>query len=286
MVCWAGGVAPGSDTVSVGGRLRRRHTPRHCAARLMCEALGCGTHCEGPRVGQHMTRYLFAPGCALVLYKPRFVDRLLAYLRSDYGDVDLLLTCCRHTPAAAIGRCVINVCPGCDRRYRENYAAPSTISLWEILAESDGVAFPDYGGRQMTILDACPTRDQPRVHNAIRGMAERMNIALVEPEKTRANSTCCGDVFYGELPAKEVLSQMRAKAAQMPLDNVIVYCVSCAKSMFNGGISPRYILDLLFDEETTPGICDPDEWHRELDRFIAAHNDAETNGPSGDEADH
>jgi hypothetical protein len=230
-----------------------------------------------------MGHYLFAPGCALVLYKGLFVDRLLEYLRSKYGDVDLLLTCCRHTPKAAIGRRIINVCPGCDRRYRENYAAPSTISLWEILADSDDVPFPDYGGQQMTILDACPTRDQPRVHNAIRRMAERMNIAVAEPEKTRERSTCCGDVFYGELPTEGVVSQMRAKAAEMPLDNVIVYCVSCSKSLFNGGIRPRYMLDLLFSEETVPGICEPDSWHKELDQFIAAHSDQDTDGLQGDQ---
>ena len=94
-----------------------------------------------------MSQYLFAPGCALALYKPRLADRLLEYLRSRYDDVDLLLTCCRHTPAAAEDRCVINVCPGCDRRYRENYAAPNTVSLWEVLADSGDFMFPDYEAR-------------------------------------------------------------------------------------------------------------------------------------------
>ena len=66
---------------------------------------------------------------ALVLYKNRLAERLHDYLLGTYGQVDLLLTCCRHTPTAAAGRCVINVCPGCDRRYRQNYERPSTVSL-------------------------------------------------------------------------------------------------------------------------------------------------------------
>jgi hypothetical protein len=53
----------------------------------------------------------------------------------------------------------------------------------------------------------------------------------------------------------------------------IVYCVSCAKAMFNGGKKPRYLIDLLFDEETTAETCDPVAWHKELDEFIAAHTD-------------
>jgi Fe-S oxidoreductase len=221
-------------------------------------------------------QYTFAPGCALVLYKDNLAERLHKYLRAKFGDVNLLLACCRHTPKAAIGKCVINVCPGCVRRYRQNYAEPSTVSLWEILAESADFPFPNYGGRRMTILDACPTRDQPRIHQAIRKLAERMNITVIEPERTREQSTCCGDTFYGTLPVEEVLSQMKAKAATLPVDDVIVYCVSCSKSMFNGGKNPRYLIDLLFNEETEPKTCDPDAWHKELDVFIAAHTDNET----------
>lgn len=66
---------------------------------------------------------------------------------------------------------------------------------------------------------------------------------------------------------------MKAKAATMPVNDVIVYCVSCSKSLFNGGRNPRYLVDLLFNEETVPKTCDPDSWHKELDEFIAAHND-------------
>ena len=217
--------------------------------------------------------YIFAPGCALVLYKNRLVERLLRYLRDKYGNVGVLLTCCRHTPKAAIGKCVINVCPGCDRRYRQNYAEPSTVSLWEVLADSTDFAFPDYRGKPMTINDACPTRDQSRVHNAVRTLAKKMNITVVEPERTREQSTCCGDSCYGTLPVEGVLSQMKAKANTMPADDVIVYCVSCSKSMFNGGKHPRYLLDLLFGEETVPKTCDPLLWHKELDDFIATHNE-------------
>lgn len=221
-----------------------------------------------------MPDYLFAPGCALVLYKRELADRVHAYLGARFGNVNLLLTCCLHIPRAAIGKCVISVCPGCDRRYRQ-YENPSTISLWEILAESDDFAFPDYRGERMTIIDACPTRDQARVHDAVRKLAARMNITVVEPEQTRQQSTCCGDSYYGKLPVDEVLHRMEARARALPADDVIVYCVSCSKSMFNGGRKPRYLVDLLFGEETLPGTSDPVAWHEELDAFTAAHNECD-----------
>jgi len=57
----------------------------------------------------------------------------------------------------------------------------------------------------------------------------------------------------------------------MPFDEVVVYCVSCIKSVFIGGKNPRYLVDLLFENETVPKTYDPDEWHKELDDYIEKH---------------
>jgi len=72
-----------------------------------------------------------------------------------------------------------------------------------------------------------------------------------------------------------VIEQMKLKAGQMPVDEVLVYCVSCSKSMFVGGKKPRYLVDLLFAEETVPQTTDPDKWHGELDVFIENSKDHE-----------
>lgn len=64
---------------------------------------------------------------------------------------------------------------------------------------------------------------------------------------------------------------MIKRASEMPLENVVVYCVSYSKSLFIGGKKPRYILDLLFKEETFPKTYEPFEWHKELDEFIKNH---------------
>jgi hypothetical protein len=57
----------------------------------------------------------------------------------------------------------------------------------------------------------------------------------------------------------------------MPAENVVVYCVSCVKSVHNGGRTPRYLVDLLFGEATHPGTFDPDLWHAELEEYIRSH---------------
>jgi hypothetical protein len=218
-----------------------------------------------------MDQFVFAPGCALLLYKPHLAEKLRAYLEARRGPLAMFSACCHHTPAVPPGTKVVTTCPGCDRRYRQNYPEPLSLSLWELLAGDERFPFPDYGRREMTIIDACPTRDQKRIHDAVRVLAARLNIVIVEPERTREKGTCCGDTFYGALPVGKVIEQMKAKGNEMPLDDILVYCVSCSKSMFVAGRRPRYLVDLLFGEETVPGTSQPDLWHRELDAFMESH---------------
>jgi Fe-S oxidoreductase len=216
-------------------------------------------------------KQVYAPGCALLIYKPKLAGKVLATLNKELGDIPEHHICCRHNPNLEIGTQVINTCPGCDRRYRELYDGVSTLSLWEILAESKTFQFPDYNGLEMSIHDACPTRSEDRVHNAIRKLLEKMNIKIIEPKNTRKKAICCGDSFYETLPVERVKEQMKKRSDEMPCDNVVVYCISCIKSMYIGGKKPRYIIDLLFGEETTIGTFDPDAWHDELQKFIEEH---------------
>jgi Fe-S oxidoreductase len=211
---------------------------------------------------------IYAPGCALIIYKPQLAAKVLQYLNDHIGDIHEYRICCRHKPDLQSGTKIINTCAGCDRRYRELYKGITTVSLWEILAESKTFTYPDYNGMQMAIHDACPTRSEDRVHSAVRKLLAKMNIHIIEPKHTRTGALCCGDSFYGILPVQEVKEQMKKRAAEMPCDNVAVYCVSCIKAMHLGGKTPRYLVDLLFGENTETGTFEPDEWHGELESFI------------------
>lgn len=216
-------------------------------------------------------KYVYAPGCAFMIYKPELAKKVLNFLNENLGDIPEHLICCRHEPNLESGTQVINTCAGCDRRYRELYDGISTKSLWEVLAESNTFQFPDYKGMKMSIHDACPTRTQERVHSAIRELLKKMNIEIIEPKNTRTEAICCGDSFYGSLSVELVKEKMKKRSNEIPCDNVVVYCVSCIKSMHIGGKNPRYIIDLLFGEETRIGTFEPDEWHNELQKFIDEH---------------
>jgi Fe-S oxidoreductase len=214
---------------------------------------------------------VFAPGCALMLYKPELAEKLHRLLSEKFDVKDKLMTCCHNDPLFETKTTVINVCPGCDKRFGKDYTDCTTISIWEILADNEIFDFPDHRGKRMSILDACPVRENEKVHVAVRKVLHKMNIKVVEPKNTMNKSICCGDSFYGEIPAEKVKEQMIKRANEMPADDVVVYCVSCTKSMFIGGKKPRYLIDLLFKEETIPKTIDPDEWHKELRAYIEQH---------------
>ena len=206
-----------------------------------------------------------------MLYKPELATKIHTMLNSQAGAMSVLNTCCRHDPAFTMPTEIINVCPGCDKRFAADYANTTTISLWEYLSSNDTFQFPDYHGQEMTILDACPAREKPVIHEAIRSIIRKMNIRLVEPAATRTKSICCGDSFYPQLPAVKVNELMKKRTGDMPLQEVIVYCVSCIQSVSIGGKHPRYLPDLLFGLDTLPRVFPTEVWHRELDEYIEKH---------------
>ena len=225
---------------------------------------------RGPQEDTRL-HYAFAPGCALMLYKPQLAAKIHTVLSEIVGEVLLYTDCCHHDVALPDGICIINVCPGCNRRFKAKRAGITTVSLWEILMERDGFAYPDYGGMEMAVHDACPTRTETQVHAAVRTLLERMNIKVLEPAHTKTNQQCCGDSYYPAHPMPVVRQKMQERADEMPAQDVCVYCVDCVKSLHIGGKTPRYLPDLLFGEPTVPPLFDTEPWHAMLAAYRDAH---------------
>jgi len=214
---------------------------------------------------------VFAPGCGLMIYQPHLATKISDYLRQENICQEEHHICCKHDPKLEPGTEIINVCAGCHKRFATLYEGITTISLWEVLADDKNFPFPDYQGKEMSIQDACPTRQNEAVHQALRTLLNRMNIQLVEPEKARTHSVCCGDSFYPHVSDEAVQERMEIRANEMPREDVVVHCTSCVKSMINGGKTPQYIISLLFGEETVGGVINTREWHNELDQYIETH---------------
>ncbi|MCW6108995.1 (Fe-S)-binding protein [Clostridium sporogenes] len=218
-----------------------------------------------------MTKTYFNPGCALSIYKPEIENKILKFLNENYGEVTLHKICCHHNPQLESGSLIINVCAGCDRRFRSLYEGISTISLWEVLDGLDAFQYPDYKGLKLSVHDACPVREKPQVHKAVRNLLKKMNIDVVETKFSGTNSICCGDDFYSKLPIEKVHQKMKERAESMPCNEVCVYCVSCIKSMYIGGKTPRHLIDLLIGQTTKPQIWDTVKWHEQLQDYIDKH---------------
>lgn len=214
---------------------------------------------------------LFSPGCALMVYKPELAKKMEEFLLAHNLIEGLHLACCHHEPEQQEGTLIINTCAGCDRRFRELYDTVDTISLWEVLADNADFPFPDYGGAKMSVHDACPTRNQPRVHIAVRKCLERMNIVVVEHDNNRENSTCCGASYKADSYEKAA-EYAHLRAAGFPCEDVVTYCADCPQYIAIGGKKPRYLVDLLFGEETQAvAFANLMQWDNSVGEFIETH---------------
>ncbi len=219
----------------------------------------------------NMDKCYFNPGCALSIYKPKLEHNILDMLNEHFGPVKMHNICCRHSPELPSGSTIINNCAGCDRRFRSMYDGIQTISLWEILDSIENLPLPDYMKMKVSVQDPCSYRPKPQVHEAMRSILKRMNIEIMESQYHGTNSICCGDNFYPSLSIEEVNKLQKKRAAQMPCQDVVVYCVSCVKSMTIGEKNAHHMVDLILGEKTEAQETRLDVYHNALKEYIDAH---------------
>lgn len=215
--------------------------------------------------------YIYAPGCALLCYKPHLADKLKSVVMQMYGEMETLTACCFNRPQLMEDVRIITPCTTCAQQYIKNYPQCTVEFFLTTLAESDVFPFPDYGGVKMSVQDTCSARSDSSYLATVRKLMQRMNIQIVEAEKSGVRSKCCGQTFYGKLPNEKVVAFMKMRAEEMPVEDVVVYCASCIMSMIIGGKRPRYILDLLFNEPTEMLDADIEGWNRKLLAFRKAN---------------
>ena len=192
-------------------------------------------------------------------------------LRQVFGPVKLHTLCCHHDPQLSSGSTIINNCAGCDRRFRSLYAGVSTITLWEVLDSIPDLRLPVYSGLTLSVQDSCSFRRKPQVHAAVRSLLAKMNINVIDSPQSGTRSICCGDNFYPRLPAAQVNALQQKRAAQMPCQDVAVYCVSCTISMAIGGKTPHHMADLVLGEPTVVGETNLEIYHAALAEYIDRH---------------
>jgi hypothetical protein len=183
-------------------------------------------------------------------------------------------TCCRdeETRATAGDKALYN-CNTCAIFISEWADADELLSIYEAIDQDDGFELPDYGGKPMAVQDCWRANDKPKLHDAIRSLARKMNVEVVELEENRENSKFCGEalmmpmpphypkyapkrfggkqpdgVFTEQSPEKRI-EAMRAHADGIPTDDVICNCTGCTAGIDAGGKHSIHILELVFDTD-------------------------------------
>ena len=123
----------------------------------------------------------------------------------------------------------------------------------------------------MAIHDACPVREKPQVHQAVRSLLKKMKINIMETKFHGTRSKCCDDDLYPAIPVEKVQEKMCERAVEMPCEAVCVYCVSCIKAMHLGSNEPRLLMDLLMEQTTELQTYDIVAWHKQLQGYIDQH---------------
>ncbi len=208
------------------------------------------------------------PGCATILYKPKIRDLIYNMLLKYYPKIKIHDTCCHHSHKLPKDSIIINICSGCDSRFRNMHNDVKTISLWEVLDSIEELELPNYKGLTLSVHDSCGYKDREEEHLALRNVLGKMNIDIIESEFSGARSICCGDNFYGKISIDKLNELQKKRAKQMPCEEVAVQCVTCIKSMAIGNKIPRYVPDLLLNQRTELQTLDMDLYHKELKCLI------------------
>ncbi len=228
--------------------------------------------------GFERCRYVFFPGCQAAAIAPETVKAAYLDLCSRVeGGVALMLGCCgavcdwagRYemqestrefllTELSKLGDPVIIAgCPTCRKELEESVGG-KIVGIWDILEE---IGLPEgaHGlDRPAALHDSCGARGDAHTQEAIRNLAEKLGVTLVETEYSGDRSPCCG---YGGLTAyanPEVAQEITQKALERSDAPYISYCMACRDRFARQGRESRHILELVYgtDAGSPPDISE------------------------------
>lgn len=217
---------------------------------------------------------VFFPGCSLMAYSPHIVMKTYDYLKEKIPGIGIMSKCCGN-PTHVMGNTtkfskyhsdiqyelekegitkIIVACQNCYNTIEKNSTNIKVISLWEVIAKekipSKLINIGDKIDIRFAIHDPCPTRNYPRVHQAIREIIRQLNLKTKEFEYSKEKTLCCGSgAMLGVTNNKLALKQMKKRANQTNQTHIVTYCEECVESMTKGGKNSIHILDLLFNDD-------------------------------------
>jgi len=216
--------------------------------------------------GNAPLKYLFFPGCQLGASDPRYPQAAYELMLQAEPATALLLTCC-GSPAywageikmywdigadlrnkwVELGRPIlVTACLSCKKLI--NYVAPeiATTTLYEVLAETEGLSLPKYAREDMLALsDPCTAKDNQGVRDAVCKLLDKMSVPYVLLHKDMHTLPCCGFIGSKEGLNPDVVKKIAAKRVEADPSPYLVYCANCRDLFASVGKDTVHILDLL-----------------------------------------
>ena len=213
---------------------------------------------------------IFFPGCAFSGNSTKFVmsvfDRLKKILNEPVG---IVVDCCfkishdlglkdkfmkkTEEKIKIFNRYgieeIITVCASCTDIFRK-YMPFKITTIYEYL-QNEKIS---KNFEKVNIHDPCALRNDNLTHSSIRKIIKNSKIEISEMTHIREKTFCCGEggaAGFIDRAYSKSWKKKRLKEANYP---IVVYCYGCKFFLKNRKLPVFHILDLIFENNKTPGM--------------------------------
>lgn len=220
------------------------------------------------------SKKIFLPGCSLSSYNTELINNTFKYLKKNLGNISLVMQCCGK-PTEAMGDMgkfkeyysklenmlreenideVIVACPNCLKTIRKHSKNIKVTPIWELITKfgipNELVNHYSNLGISFTLHDPCPIRNERSIHEDVRNILSSLGTNIVEYEKNRESSECCGSGAMVRVTNPDISNkQTNKRANDAKTDTVVSYCQSCCESMLIANKKTLHVLDFIFNKE-------------------------------------
>ena len=209
---------------------------------------------------------VYFPSCKFTAKYPQTSQAIQRYLQGKAR----VAGCCRPgLDELTEGDTAVYICNTCAAFLRESSRAKTVLSLWEVVLGDSDFPFPDHRGRVMTVQDCWRAYDGLAAQEAVRTLLAQMGVETLELPDHHRRTAFCGCTFstpppphYARYapwrleeelrplcvpcPPQERKARMEAHCRQIPTNEVVCSCVSCANGIELGGKQAVHLAQLLF----------------------------------------
>ena len=216
--------------------------------------------------GKDACEYALFPGCQLGASEPELIVKLYDALLNQHPDTAMFLQCCGVPLLWAGDRpafdrelakirekwhklgepTMIMGCMTCMKHFKEYLPEIPVTSLPQVLRRWD-----ISGGcceETFAVFDPCAAREEPKVRQAVRDLAEDIGVKLVPLPDNNQYLTCCGYGGHGDLANPAYADFVAKKRVQESSTPYVTYCINCRDIFLKQGKEAHHILELLFGE--------------------------------------